>query len=99
MFGTDYTVKGYAAPREMGEMTPPKKAPKECNEYRPREMGEYSVPSREKQQDYFEKANTTTPIATTQSEYRPREMGEYGEAARPAKREMTEQEKRLDLFA
>lgn len=98
MFGINYTVKGYAAPREMGEMAPPEKAPRECNEFRPREMGEYNVPTREKQQDYFEKSNTTNPTATTKDDYRPREMGEFSEAARPEKKEMTEQEKRLDLF-
>lgn len=107
MFIQDYTVRSGYYPREMGEQVPPKKPEREYREYRPREMGEdpMSVPSRKQQQDYYDRTvSTYSSPSKPNYESRPREMGED-----PAKvtnpnapkkaSEMTEQERRIDLFA
>ena len=91
----DYTVS-----REMGERTPLPKRQAPNTEYRPSEMGEYNVPSRAQQQEYYNKAEasySTYPATARRDDYRPREMGEAPVGRN--NREMTEQEKRLDLFA
>ncbi len=101
--------------REMGERPEdvarrPKTTNPHANEYRGREMGEkpWEVPTREQQAEYYRKAQAETPSYPTTARYetRPREMGERPEdVARAEQRrpktaeEMTEQERRLDLFA
>lgn len=101
----------YNRPREMGE-TPADMAraqrhqQNQTHEYRGREMGEkpWEVPSREQQQANYDKATgyATAPAKGT----RTREMGEKPEdvaknnqAQDSRQREMTAQERRLDLFA
>lgn len=77
-------------------------------EYRGREMGEkpWEVPSRAQQQANYDKASSYQTTPTKSYETRPREMGEKPEDVaknnQPTdsrQREMTEQERRLDLFA
>ncbi len=81
-------------------------------EYRGREMGEkpWEVPSRAQQQANYDRASSSYQTAPSRSsETRPREVGESPEeVAKNSKsqepqdsrtREMTEQERRLDLFA
>ena len=83
------------------------------NSYRPREMGETpeDVPSRAQQAEYSRRADANTgygvPNSYERGSYstRPREMGERPEdVARGPQRprrydEMTEQERRLDMYA
>ncbi len=102
----------YGRPREMGE-TPADMAKAQRHqqaknhEYRGREMGEkpWEVPSREQQQANYDKTNVGYSTAPARGS-RSREMGETpADVARnnqpqdSRQREMTEQEKRLDLFA
>lgn len=114
MFTGVQSYGSFYRPREMGEtpadMAKAQKHQQAKNhEYRGREMGEkpWEVPSREQQQANYDKATVGYASAPTRShEARPREMGERPEDVaknnQPAdsrQREMTEQEKRLDLFA
>lgn len=80
------------------------------HEYRGREIGEkpWEVPSREQQGDYYQKAQIEVPSYQSRPTYetRPREIGERPEDVARAEQnrpkrydEMTEQERRLDLFA
>ncbi len=101
--------------REMGERPEdvarkPKQNAPYANEYRGREMGEkpWEVPTREQQAEYYRKAQSEVPSYKTTPRYetRPREMGERPEDVARAEQkrpktaeEMTEQERRLDLFA
>ena len=103
----DYTVKKDYYPREMGEAIPPRKPERECREYRPREIGEdpRTIPSRQQQQDNYDRARQYYS-GPREPDYqtRPREIGEDPREVRnpnaPKKAsEMTEQERRLDLFA
>jgi hypothetical protein len=81
-----------------------------ANEYRGREIGEkpWEVPSRSQQAENYRKSQYETPSYPTTNRYetRPREMGETPEDVARAEQnrpkrydEMTEQERRLDLFA
>lgn len=100
--------------REMGERPEdvarrPQRQNPYGNEYRGREMGERpeDVPSRSKQADNYARAERNNPSYSYGDSYstRPREMGEKPEdVARSSHHpktydEMTEQERRLDLFA
>jgi len=97
----------YPGSRDIGDREPIPRRQPECREYRGREMGEdpAKVPTREEQQAYYDKAQAK--VGTPRKEeysYRPREIGEDPaevEAQRKAgqKREMTEQERVLDLYA
>ena len=107
MFIQDYTVRDGYYPREIGEQMPAKKPEREYREYRPREMGEdpMTVPSRKQQQDYYDRtvSNYSSP-SRPNYESRPREMGEDPRTvtnpnAPKQASEMTEQERRIDLFA
>ena len=81
----------------------------QTHEYRGREMGEkpWEVPSREQQQANYDKATAGYASAPTRgTSSRPREMGETPEDVAKnnqpkdsRQREMTEQEKRLDMYA
>lgn len=92
----------------------PKQQTTPSYEYRGREMGEkpWEVPTREQQTDYYQKATRETPSYQSRPTYetRPREIGETpadvarAEASQKANRpktasEMTEQERRIDLYA
>ncbi len=81
-----------------------------ANEYRGREIGEkpWEVPSRSQQAENYRKSQYETPAYPTRTTYetRPREIGETpedvarAEQNRPRRHdEMTEQERRIDLFA
>ncbi len=114
MFTGVQSYGSFYRPREMGE-TPADmaKAQKhqqaQTHEYRGREMGEkpWEVPSREQQQANYDKATAGYASAPTRgTSSRPREMGETPEdVARnnqpkdSRQRKMTEQEKRLDMYA
>ena len=79
--------------------------------YRPREIGEkpWEVPSRAQQAEYYSKAEAKVNGYHSADTYetRPREIGERPEdvarSSRPdrpkRKEEMTEQERRLDMYA
>jgi len=79
-------------------------------EYRGREIGEdpRDVPSRQQQDEYYRRAEAQYPQYPSRPTYetRPREIGERPEDVARAEQnrpkrydEMTEQERRLDLFA
>lgn len=85
-----------------------------ANEYRGREMGEkpWEVPSRSQQAEYYKRAEAEMSSYHSRPTYesRPREVGETpadvakAEANQKANRpktaaEMTEQERRIDLYA
>ena len=91
----------YMGSRDIGDREPLPRRQPECTEYRGREMGEdpAKVPTREQQQAYYNQSQTGVNSARTErTDYRPREMGE-APAEREKQQEMTEQERRLDLFA
>ena len=84
------------------------------HEYRGREIGEkpWEVPSREQQGDYYQKAQREVPSYQSRPTYesRPREIGETPEDVAKAEArqkenrpkrwdEMTEQERRIDMYA
>lgn len=110
-FGTSYgrPREMGETPADMAKAQQYQKQKSAPHEYRGREMGEkpWEVPSREQQQANYDKATagyTTAPTRGTSK--RPREMGETPEDVaknnQPTdsrQREMTEQEKRLDLYA
>ncbi|RAI10306.1 MAG: hypothetical protein DKM23_07160 [Candidatus Melainabacteria bacterium] len=96
-------------PADMAKAQQYQKQKSTPHEYRGREMGEkpWEVPSREQQQANYDKATAGYASAPTRgTSSRPREMGETPEdVARnnqpkdSRQREMTEQEKRLDMYA
>ena len=88
-----------------------KEAAARSTEYRPREIGEkpWEVPSRAQQAEYYSRAEAKVNGYDSYDRYetRPREIGERPEdvarSSRPdrpkRKEEMTEQERRLDMYA
>lgn len=102
MFAELGTFMKAPASREIGEMGPAPKRQPECREYRGREFGEdpKNVPSKAEQQAYYDKAQTRYASKPDAFGYRPREFGEDpATVQKPEKREMTEQERVLDMYA